>query len=375
MTFDQQALLSVGCVGLDVIDTSKCTVEGADTKAEVNKPAELTLHLVDSTGHSYISLPSIVAEVKSLVDGSVIAATISPIGGGTYRAVFTPHVRGRHSVTVRVNGREICGSPFSVFVRVPPAQLKEPVRRIDGVKGPHGVAISMDEEVVVAESGGGVVSVFDKQGKKLRTIQHNNLREPRGVATDPDGNIYVSNSEDTVVKFSRDGRPLLVNKSLGPNLFLTHVNSDTLFICSEKRVLLVACEDLHLITKFGKKGKGKGDFNCSHQVVSVNRELYITDYSNCRVQVFSQEGLTFVRSFEVKDPSTQKLCNTCGVCVGPDGLMYVVCSDPSCVLVLTLGGECVASLGGVGVWPVGVAVDADGFVYVTCYFSNQILVY
>ena len=227
----------------------------------MNKPAELTLHLVDSTGRPCSSLLSIVAEVKSLVDGSVIPATISPIGGGTYRAVFTPHIRGRHFVTVRVNGREICGSPFSVFVRVPPAQLKEPVRCIDGVKGPWGVAISKDEEVLVAESGGGGVSVFDKQGRKLRTIQHNDLPEPRGVATDPDGNIYISNSEDTVVKFSRDGRPLQVNKSLGPNLYQSRVISDTLFICSEERVLLVACEDLHLIKKFGKKGKGKGEFD------------------------------------------------------------------------------------------------------------------
>ena len=134
MTFDHKALLSLGYVGLDVVDISKCTVEGADTKVEVNKPAKLTLHLVDSTGHSYISLPSIVAEMKSVVDGSVIPATISPMCGETYCAVFTPHVRGRHSVTVRVNERDICGSPLSVFVRVPPAQLKEPVRRIDGVR-------------------------------------------------------------------------------------------------------------------------------------------------------------------------------------------------------------------------------------------------
>ena len=381
MTFDQQALLSVGCVGLDVVDTSKYTVEGADTKGEVNKPAELTLHLMDSTGRPCSSPLSIVAEVKSLVDGSVIPTTISPISGGTYCAVFTPHVRGRHIVTLGVNGREICGSPFSAFVRVPPAQLKGPVRCIDGVKHPHGVAISKDEEVLVAESGGGVVSVFDKQGRKLRTIQHNDLPHPTGVATDPDGNIYVSNSKDTVVKFSRDGLPLQVNKRLGPDLYQSRVISDTLFICSEEHVLLVVCENLRLIKKFGKNGKGKGEFDGPQQVVSVNGELYITDFNNFCIQVFGQEGLTFVRSFEVKDPSTQKLCWPCGVCVGPDGLMYVVCDlvgfplyAPR-VLVLTLGGECVASLGGVGDGPRGVAVDADGFVYVTCYFSSQILVY
>ena len=396
--FDQQALLSlrtVGCVGLDMVDTSKCTVEGADTKAEVNKPVELTLHLVDSTGRSYIGLPSIVAEVKSLVDGSVIAATISPVGGGTYRATFTPHIRGRHFATVRVNGREICGSPFSVFVRVPPSQLKEPVRRIDGVDGPRGIAIGKDEEVVVAELDGGVVSVFDKQGRKLRTIQHDDLPEPKGVATDPDGNIYVSNSDNIVVKFSRDGQPLQVSDSLGCKLYYPRVVGDTLFIGSEKCDLLVACEDLHLIRKFGKEGEGNGEFHNPFQVVSVNGELYISDYGNCRLQVFDQEGLKFVRSFEVKNPSTQKLYRPGGICVGPGGLLYVTCEDDDdeeeeeeeeeegeqervnyCIQVMTLSGECVTSFGGVDGGPLGgVAVDADGFVYVTHLWGEPVFVY
>ena len=387
MTFDLQSLLSVGCVGLDVVDTSKCTVEGVDTKAEVNKPVELTLHLVDSTGRPCSSLLSIVAGVKLLVDGSVIPTTIFSVSGGTYRATFTPHIRGRHFATVRVNGREICGSPFSVFVRVPPAQLKEPVRHIDGVNGPWGVAISKDEEVLVAEwGGGGRVSVFDKQGRKLRTIQHDYLPHPIGVATDPDGNIYISNDSSIVVKFNRDGQPLQISDSLGCKLELSRVVGDTLFICSEKCVLLVACEDLHLIRKFGKEGEGNGEFLNPFQVVSVNGELYISDCGNCRLQVFDQEGLKFVRSFEVKNPSTQKLYRPGDICVGPDGLLYVTCEDSEedsvyservnyCIQVMTLSGEYVATFGGVGGGPLGVAVDADGFVYVTLHMGERVFVY
>ena len=348
MTFDQQALHTVGCVGLDVVDTSKCTVEGADTTVEINKPAELTLHLVDSTSHPCCSPLSIVAVVRSLMDGSDIPVTISGTNrGGTYRD--TPHIRERHSVTVKVNSRQICGSPFSVFVRVPSDQFKQPVRCIDGVNNSTGIAISKDEEVLVAGDGG--VSVFDKQGRKLQTILHDDLPQPRGVATDPDGNIYVSNREDSVVKFNRDGQPLLVNKSLGPGLYLARVISNTLFICSDEHVLLVACEDLHLISKFGRKGDGNGEFNCPDQVVSANGEVYITDYGNYRIQVFchDHEGLKFVRSFKVMDPSTQKLCKPRGICLGTDGLLYVVCyHDHDCVLVLTLNGEYVAFLGGGG---------------------------
>ena len=57
-----------------------------------------------------------------------------------------------------------------------------------------------------------------------------------------------------------------------------------------------------------------------------------------------------------------------GICVGPDGLLYVACADsPSCVLVFTLRGEFVASLGGLAEMAVKAsAVDSDGFIYVTC---------
>ena len=55
-----------------------------------------------------------------------------------------------------------------------------------------------------------------------------------------------------------------------------------------------------------------------------------------------------------------------GICVGPDGLLYVACYDPSCVLVFTLMGEFVASLGRV-VDPKGIIVVSDGFVYVVCF--------
>ena len=152
MSCDQQALRAVGSVGLNVIDLTKCRAEGIESnEVEINKPAQFTLHLVDSTGHSSIDLPSIVAEVKSRVDGSVVSAAITPVHNGTYSATYTPQVRGRHYITVRVNGREMSGSPFSVFVQVPPAQLQQPVRTIDGIRTPCGIAISNNDEVLVAE--------------------------------------------------------------------------------------------------------------------------------------------------------------------------------------------------------------------------------
>ena len=43
-------------------------------------------------------------------------------------------------------------------------------------------------------------------------------------------------------------------------------------------------------------------------ILSVNGEVYVSDRDNHRIQVFDQEGLNFVQSFEVKNTSTQELC-------------------------------------------------------------------
>ena len=42
--------------------------------------------------------------------------------------------------------------------------------------------------------------------------------------------------------------------------------------------LLVACEDLHFIRKFGNKGRGGGEFESPEHVAFANGELYVSDY-------------------------------------------------------------------------------------------------
>ena len=66
---------------------------------------------------------------------------------------------------------------------------------------------------LLSSSGGGV-SVFDNQGRKLRAFQLNDLPNPYGVATDPDGNIYAScgTQSGVIVKFDKAGHALKVAK-------------------------------------------------------------------------------------------------------------------------------------------------------------------
>ena len=377
-------LCTVGQVGVDAIDPTKSRVEGKVVEeAELNKPAEVlfSLQLADSRGLA-VEVPYVVeVEVRSLVDGSASRATVTAAGNGIRKATYTPRNRGRHSISVQLNGRELAGSMFTMFARLPPTQLKKPVKRFGGVRDPFGITISKSGEVIAAARHDGVnreVVVFNKQGEKVKAIKHASIEEPYGVATDPDGHIYVSScSPPTVTKFSGDGQTLLVQakiKSKG-EVRMIRVVDGQLFVCSwsDYAVIVLDCVNLQEVRQFGRKGSRNGEINYPIDVVAEKGELYVSDHNNHRIEVYSMEG-RFIRSFTVKDPATQKSYDPCGLCVGPDRLLYIACDWPDRIFAFTLAGECVASVAVEGD-PAGIAADTDGFLYVCMNRGNGIEVF
>ena len=374
-------ICTVGQVGVDAIDPTKSRVEGKGVEeAEVNKPAEFSLQLADSRGRAVEGPCVVEVEVRSLVDGSVSPATVTPAGNGTRKATYTPRNRGRHSISVQLNGREVAGSPFTMFARLPPTQLKRPVKHFGGVRCPYGITISKSGEVIAAEyRESGEVVVFNKHGEKVKAIKHASIKEPCGVATDPDGHIYVSSSNPpTVAKFSGDGQTLLVQakiKTKGDVLRMMRIIEGQLFICSRdaNEVIVIDCGNLQEIRRFGREGSGNGEFKWPIDVVAFRGELYVSDYYKNRIHVLSMEG-RFIRSFTVKDPATHKSIAPRGLCFGPDGLLYIAYYSPDRILAFTLAGECVASVAVRGE-PAGIAADTDGFLYVCMNGSDAIEVY
>ena len=133
---------------------------------------------------------TIQADLKSVVDpASSVQADVVQKGVGIYIITCTPHVRGRHDLTVKVNGKDIAGSPFRVFVKIHPTQLGPPVRTIITVMSPWGIALNSKQQVVVVKRGGKKVSIMERDGKRVQTIKCDKFRQPCGVATGPDGAI------------------------------------------------------------------------------------------------------------------------------------------------------------------------------------------
>ena len=348
----------------------KCTVEGEGlTFGEVDKTTQVTVTIHHEHGESSTDTQTIKGELKSLVDRSTVAVKVVHQNSHTYTLQYTPKVRGRHHLSITVNGGHINGSPFSVFVRIPPTKLGRLDRVIEGVVSPCYIAFNSSEEMIVSEIKSGF-QVLDREGVKLHTVALVPFilsAHCEGVAVDQDDNIYISyglknclvklNKEREVVKMSE---PKVGSGDVQPYpLKGVAVNGDQVLACDcwNNRVLVFNRE-----LEFVKEIQNQFD---NPQGISTDRQgnIYVCDTDNSRVQILTREG-EYLDSIDGKVVGEDKLAGPTGVCVEGDYVYVVDCSN-SHVSVFTREGDHVTVLAAGQLQdPYGIAIDADGFVYV-----------
>ena len=360
-------------------DPTKCTAEGAGTEvAEVGESTQFTVQTRCQSGQPCREKQVVEAELKSVVNDSVVHAKVTSKWREVYEVTYTPEVRGRHTLVVKVNGAQISGSPFRVFAKIHPTQLGKPVRIIKGLRWPWGIAFNSKQWLVVAERFGKRVTVFDKDGNKMQTITCDKFSSISGVAVDKDDNIYVSDigtwgNNSSIFKFNKEGE--LINavgsKSKQGIKFKTvafvKIIGDRLYACDcGNKTIQIFNTELECVAYFGSYGTEDGQFNDPIDIAQDGvGNLYVTDnrFRNHRVQVFDRNGL-FSFAFSSKGTAS-KLNGPCGICVGSDQFVYVTELRSGCVSVFNTSGEFVTSFGQF-FNSLGIAIDEDGFVYVSC---------
>ena len=146
-------------------DLQKCTVTGRGSQlAETGQPAHFEVHLVDTAGDPCTTEQQVTAELRSNVDGSITSTSVAHKTPDTYEVSYQPNTRGRHVLTVTVNGEPVLGSPFLVYVRQAPHLLGKPVRIITGLNYPWMIATTGSGELVV--SGANKISFISRDGKR-----------------------------------------------------------------------------------------------------------------------------------------------------------------------------------------------------------------
>ena len=251
------------CSFYKLADAKMCLVDSSpftDARVYVGQQMLFTLTLCDSSGNNIsIGENEVDVYLLPLPQGILMKGKLEPLSQGqTVKVTLTPEKRGQHQLNVKVNGAHIKNSPFKVTVYVPPNCLSKPVVTISQLSRPTGLRCLQDKVLAVEMNKHRIIEI----DSHLHYKKFKHLSGAGELTQDSDLNIYVTTSTThQLVKLSSTG---------------------------------------NLIKIVGQLGKGNAEFNLPNGLrVSKNRELYVCDSSNNRVQVFDLD-LNFKRSFGKK---------------------------------------------------------------------------
>jgi len=225
----------------------------------------------------------------------------------------------------------------------------------------YGLAFGSNDAVVVSDWKQNKLIVFDKRMKYQSTIggstwyyQYDNcFSKPSGMASDKDGNIYVTDRDNHYVKkFTTSGKFVSKLGTGKPGSAYNEFNQPRGLTISSNHFLYIADGMNHRIQvfngdkfqfSFGSLGSDPGQLNvpCAVALNSSEDHLFVSDNKNHRVQVFSTQQGTFLHQI-VHD----KLRYPHGISYNGDGHFLVCSSGDNCVLVCKEDGTVVATITG-----------------------------
>ncbi len=216
---------------------------------------------------------------------------------------------------------------------------------------PRGLATGVDGEVYVADSGNNRIQRLDSEGNYLHTwgkfgfawkgADIGRFDVPWGVATDREGNVYISDTSNArIQKFSHDGTPLLKWGRDGSfdGAFFYPRGLAVDFVGN----IYVADEGNHRIqkfdargsflTKWGREGNGPGQFKSPWGVAcDALGNVYVVDQSNHRIQKFDGNG-TFLCAWGNRGLTEGQLNFPSGMAIDKEGHVYIVDSGNNRVI-------------------------------------------
>ena len=374
----------------------KCYATGDGLKtATVEEEATVTLHARDKDGKECEEpILDLTAELVYNKDGNTAKCQVKEGKRGEHLIRYKPTTRGKHELHIRIRGKGIEDSPFTVRVR-PPLQ-GPPIRVIGNVKGPWGLATNSKGHIIVVENGASCISIFTPEGKKIQSFGSRGSGKGQfnsscGVAVDNDDNIYiVDNGNHRIQKFNSTGEFIVSVGTLGSNplQFYNPIGIDfnkkngKLYVCdqSNHRVQVLETNLTHH-SSFGSQGSGNGQFqNPLGVAFDSSGNVHIAEHSNHCIQVFTPEG-KFIRKFGSRGSGPEQFNSPYGVALDSSDMIYVADYNNHRICVFSPEGQFLKSFGSEGEAQgqfqhlYMVCVDENDFILVSDSQNNRIQIF
>jgi len=262
----------------------------------------------------------------------------------------------------------------SAAVIAPARTIGEPGSGSGSLMEPRGLAADPRGNLYVADTKNHRVQVFDPTGNFVRSVgsqgsSDGQLKEPCGVAVDSDGTIIVADTwNHRIARFGADGSWLGTWSDergfFGPRAVL--LSRGFLYVADtgNKRIVRFDREG-NRVGEWGGAGSGPGQFVEPVGLAADSAgNVYVADTGNHRVQVFDAEG-KFLREFAVfgwKDFYTEPY-----IAIGPGDSVLATDSTEARVNEYDPAGNFRRSWRPDGIFkrPTGIVLDAYGRVTVS----------
>lgn len=256
---------------------------------------------------------------------------------------------------------------------------------------PYGIATDSHNRIYVTDSGQGLVFVFDRDNKQVSYLGRSTqvrLRVPIGIAVDAKDRVWVADAVGQhVYAFDPDGTVLMALGRQGEMENPTSVAVDDarqrIYVVDSRQhqVLVYDTESGQLVSKFGERGRGDGQFNFPTNV-ALDREgrVYVTDTMNFRVEVFSPDG-KFLTTWGEQGNRFGEFLKPKGLALDSFQNIYVVDSDFDNFQIFDQQKHLLMYLGGMGrvpgtFWlPAGIYIDRDNQIYVADQNNRRIQIF
>ena len=263
---------------------AKSTLEGLEKTFQAGVEAKFTL-CPRTSGGEVSNFADLEDQVELLITPAkdVTNVTVDEECDGNVRLKFTPKVPGAYSIKVRINGDKLPTCPMTVQVKgrelVGVGELKLQLFPGDTIERLSGIAVNTEGQIVVADTFGHYVYVFDKNGNRLRKT---------GGEGSNTGQFWYPNR----ISFLKDNEVLIAD-------------------CGNSRIQRFNFQTGTVVKNFGKFGEEKGELNNPVDVTVDDKEgIVVTEWGNNRIQVMSKEGES-IFTFGDNGPEKLQYPNCC----------------------------------------------------------------
>ena len=196
---------------------------------------------------------------------------------------------------------------------------------------PYDVAVTEDGHLAVVERNNHTVSLYNVNGQVIYSF---------GSPGSEDGQFYYPTA--------------------------VAIRGDVMYVVEEEnnRVQKFSISRRSFISKFGNSGSDNGQFsNLCGICIDPEGKVFVSDYSNQRIQVFQADG-SFAYFFKCQQ-------NPWGLAFDPQGHLHVVANGSNCIQVFSPEGTSLNSYGtGTLNKPSGIAIDAQGYIAVSEHYAR-----